>query len=127
MIWINWRFCHTDRTDHTDFIYCPAEIAENAENAESFLMEHVFIWTENLKNKLLELTSSSSGATLHSSNEFDSALTAPSVLSFPMKTLITYGDKVVFGKDFPSYLTSLGYLYKLYDDVIRANWEVGSS
>ena len=21
-------FCHTDRTDHTDFIYCPAEIKE---------------------------------------------------------------------------------------------------
>ena len=21
-------FCHTDRTDHTDFIYCPAEMKE---------------------------------------------------------------------------------------------------
>ncbi len=44
-----------------------------------------------------------------------------------MKTFIPYGDKVVFGKDFPSYLTSLGDLYKLYDGVIRANLEVGSS
>lgn len=35
--------------------------------------------------------------------------------------------KLSLGKTVPSYLTSLGYLYKLYDDVIRANWGVGSS
>ena len=80
----------------------------------------------HLTSELAVLTSSSSDATRLSSNEFDSALAAPSV-PFKFKPLSPMEIKLSLGKTVPSDLTSLGDRDELYDDVIRANLGVGSS